>query len=72
MRPSGPGPEQRQAAPGADQCILDSVLRVMRVPEDEPSEAEQPIARGSGEEFEGLMVAALRRLDEIALHGSLR
>ena len=64
--------QERKTAPGSDEGILDGVLCLVRVPENEAGEAEQPIARGSSEEFERLMVAALCCLDEIALHRSLR
>ena len=62
----------RKTAPGTDQGILDRVLRLVRISQDQAGEAEQPIARGGGEEFERLMVAVSCRLDEIALHRSLR
>ena len=44
----------------------------MRIPEDETREPEQSIGRGSGQDLERLVVAALCCLDEIALHRSLR
>ena len=39
--------EVRKTAPGTDEGILDRVLRLVRIPEDQPGEAEQPIARAN-------------------------
>ena len=60
--------QERKTAPGSDEGILDRVLSLVRIPEDDAGEAEQPIARGRGQDLERLVVAASCRFDEIALH----
>ena len=61
-------PERGQITPGADERVLDGVLRLFRVPEDEPGGGVQPGDRGACQHGEGVMVASPRSLHEVSLH----
>ena len=77
--PAKPGVEpfrvakRRQGPPGADESILDTVARELRVPEDQPGRRVQPRDGVAGKRREGVMIALLRPLDEVSLvHDSPR
>ena len=59
--------ERRQGPPGADESILDTVARELRVPEDQPGRRVQPRDGVAGKRREGVMIAPLRPLDEVSL-----
>jgi hypothetical protein len=60
--------QQWQTLPGSNQRVLHGVLRLVGITEHEAGRREKPGGSRSREGFERLVVAALRRLDEIALH----
>ena len=60
--------ELRQLAPGDHQRLLDSILGSADVPEDPLGDREQSISRRAGEDGEGLPIAMLRLLDQLAIH----
>ena len=59
--------EGRQAAPGADEALLDRVSRELRIPEDQAGRPVQPRDEPAGEHGEGVMIASHRSLDEFSL-----
>lgn len=64
--------QRREVTPGMHESILDGILCEVRVPKDEAGDGEESVAGRDREDLEGLVVAPLCRLDEIALHGSFR
>jgi hypothetical protein len=58
----------RQIPPGTDEGVLDGVLRTFGIAEDQPSDRVQSTDRGACQDREGVMIATLRLLHEIALH----
>jgi hypothetical protein len=61
-----------QIAPGADEGILNRVLRLFGVPKDEPGGGIQPGDRGACQLGEGVMIASPRSLHEVSLHHAPR
>ena len=62
--------ERGEAAPCADEPILDRVSREIVVPEDQSGGSVQPRDEHAGEQRKGVMIAPLRPLDEFSLvHG---
>jgi hypothetical protein len=57
-----------QVAPGADERLLDGVLRLVGVTKDEPGGRIQPEDRGSCKRGEGVMIASSSSFHEILLH----
>jgi hypothetical protein len=60
--------ESTQVTPGDHQRILEGILGSIDVPQDPMRDREEPVATRMDQVHEGLLVAALRRLDEIAIH----
>jgi len=58
----------RKIPPGAYEGVLHSVFRPFGIPEDQPSDGVQSSDRGTCQGREGVMIAPLRPLHEIALH----
>ena len=58
----------RKVTPGDHQRILEGILGSIDVPQDPMCDREEPVATRMDQVHEGLLVAALRRLDEIAIH----
>ena len=59
--------EPGQVAPGAEEAVLDRVMREIRVPEDQSGRCVQPRDGRAGERGEGVMIAPLCPLDEVSL-----
>jgi hypothetical protein len=57
-----------QIAPGADERLLDRVLRLVGVMQDQTGCCVQPPDRGAGKRGEGVMIASSRPVHEIGLH----
>jgi hypothetical protein len=64
--------QTRKLSPGVLEGFLDGVFREVRIPEDQPGNGVEAVGGSGREDLEGLVVAASCRLDEIALHRSLR
>jgi hypothetical protein len=60
-----------QVPPASDERLLDSVLRTVRVPQDEPSRGVQPTDRGACQQRKGVMIALPCSLHEVPLHVAL-
>ena len=60
-----------QVAPRTDQGLLHGVLGPVGVTEDESCGRVQPTDRGACKRLEGVMIAPLRPLHELSLHGGL-
>src|SRR4051794_16804352 len=63
--------ETGQLAPGDHQCLLHRILGPVDVSEDSLTDREEPVGAGADQDAEGLPVALLGLLDEIAIHGCL-
>jgi len=57
-----------QVAPGAEQRLLRSILRAVRVAEDPVREGVSAVGAGSGDGRERISVPSLRPLDQLDLH----
>ena len=60
--------QSRQLSPCMHEGFLDRVLRAIPVAQDEPRDGIQAVGGSAREDLEGLMIAALCRLHQIALH----
>ena len=61
-----------KSQPRMDERFLHRVLRSWGVAKDQPRKRQEPRTGGRREDFERLVIATLCRLNEIALHCSLR
>ena len=61
-----------QVAPAAHERLLGGVLGAVRVSQDEPRDAVQVIDDAGREDLEGIVIAAARPLDQLAVHGPSR
>jgi hypothetical protein len=57
-----------QVAPRAYEGVLDGILGEVRISEDQAGRRVEAGRGGGSERLEGLVIAALRALDEILLH----
>ena len=57
-----------QLSPCMDERLLDGVLGSLPVAQDEAGDGKEAVAGGHREGLEGLVIAALRRFHDIALH----
>jgi hypothetical protein len=60
--------ERGKLLPRVDQRLLHRILRLVRAAQDQSRDGVEAVDGGLHEDFERLEVAALRRLDEVALH----
>jgi succinyl-CoA synthetase beta subunit len=63
--------QRGQITPGSDECVLHGVLRLIGVPEDQPSGRVQTRDRVACQLGEGVMIALPRSLHEVSLHHAL-
>ena len=64
-------PEGGQVASGTNEGVLHRVLRLVRVPENEPGGGIQSGDRGGRKLGEGVMIALPSSLHEVSLHHAL-
>ena len=64
--------ETRQVAPGDHQCVLQSVLGPVDIPEDPVRDRVEAVTMQLHQVDECLLVAALGRLDEVPIHPTVR
>ena len=64
--------ETRQVAPGDHQCVLQSVLGPVDIPEDPVRDRVEAVTMQLHQVDESLLVTALGRIDEVPIHPTVR
>ena len=64
--------QRGQVAPAAHQRLLGRILGAIRVAQDEPRHAVAVIDDACRQDLEGIVIAAARPLDQLAVHGPSR